>query len=107
MNAARFLQVQRENSADAEIAAKINEAREDARHGWNLRCNVCGNFGANWLPELRPGWGCLAACPEHQAAIEVEQKRHAEAMKKLTAVNFEQPGNWVQDLAERSRRKRR
>lgn len=102
MNNARFLQVQRE-TVEVEIAAKINEAREDVRQGWNLRCNVCGVFGASWLPELRPGWGCLAACPEHQAAIDAEQKRHAEAMKKLTTVSFEQPGSWVHELAARSR----
>jgi hypothetical protein len=58
--------------------------------GWNLRCNRCGGYGASWIPGMRPGWGSLALCYPHKAELVAEQGRHARAMQRLTAVNFEQ-----------------
>lgn len=47
--------------------------------------------GASWLPGMRPGWGSLALCGPCGDGLSAEQKRHADVMRALTAVNFEQP----------------
>lgn len=67
-----------------------DEARERRLPGWNLRCNRCGNYGAKWLPGMRPGWGALALCPSDEAELWAEEERHQRAMRELTAVRFEQ-----------------
>jgi hypothetical protein len=58
--------------------------------GWNLRCNRCGGYGADWIPKMRPGWGSLALCAPHAAELTAEQNRHALALRDLTVVRFEQ-----------------
>jgi hypothetical protein len=67
------------------------EAAEAGRMGWNLRCNHCGLYGAAWIPKMRPGWGSLALCYPHKAELEATQRRHAEELRALTAVRYEQP----------------
>jgi hypothetical protein len=69
---------------------------EDARAacvmGHNLRCNACGSWGADWTEQYeRPGWGCLALCPEDMRALNDEHARHAAALQELRRVRFEQP----------------
>jgi len=58
--------------------------------GWDLRCNRCGSYGAEWLPRERPGWGSLAACPTHAAEIREEHERHDSTMRELRKINFHQ-----------------
>lgn len=65
------------------------EAAAAGRMGHNLQCNRCGGYGASWIPGMRPGWRALALCYPHKAELVAEQNRHARAMEKLTAVNFE------------------
>jgi|1185.fasta_scaffold873829_2 hypothetical protein len=71
---------------------------EDARDlpsapmpGWNLRCNRCGTFGADWVPNERPGWGSLALCSADAAELAAEHRRHWRALADLRSVNYEQP----------------
>lgn len=66
------------------------EAAEAGLVGWNLRCNRCGDYGATWIPKMRPGWGSLALCYPHEKELHAVQRRHADELKKATAVNFEQ-----------------
>lgn len=66
------------------------EAAEAGLIGWNLRCNRCGGYGAQWIPEMRPGWGALALCNPHAAELSAAEHRHADEMRELTAVRFEQ-----------------
>jgi hypothetical protein len=66
------------------------EAAAAHRMGWNLRCNNCGGYGATWIPGMRPGWGALALCYPHKAELEATQRRHAQELAVLTAINFEQ-----------------
>lgn len=66
------------------------EAANAGRMGWNLRCNSCGGYGATWIPEMRPGWGALALCHPHEKELYAMQRRHADELRALTAVNFEQ-----------------
>ncbi|MDI9887330.1 MULTISPECIES: hypothetical protein [Streptomyces] len=66
------------------------EAAQAGLIGWNLRCNSCGGYGATWIPGMRPGWGALALCYPHEKALQAMQRRHAEELKALTAVHFEQ-----------------
>lgn len=70
--------------------ATAEEARAAAVLGWNLRCNRCGQYGATWIPKMRPGWGSLALCRPHAVELDAEQNRHGHAMRALVAVNFEQ-----------------
>lgn len=58
--------------------------------GWNIRCNRCGTYGATWRVGERPGWGALALCDPHWDELAAEHRRHAEALRWLRAVNFEQ-----------------
>ena len=66
------------------------EAAAAHRMGWNLRCNNCGGYGATWIPQMRPGWGSLALCHPDRKALEDMQRRHADELRTLTTVNFEQ-----------------
>lgn len=70
----------------------LDEARERCLPGWNVRCNRCGNYGADWIANERPGWGWgnLALCPPHAGELAREHARHAAALRTLRAVNFEQ-----------------
>jgi hypothetical protein len=65
------------------------EAARAHRFGWNLRCNRCGLYGAMWHAGERPGWGDLALCDPHAEELEVEHRRHRDALQVLRAVNFE------------------
>ena len=56
----------------------------------NLRCNRCGEYGASWYNNERPGWGSLALCNKHARELDDEYKRHYEALKPMRVVNFEQ-----------------
>ena len=66
------------------------EAREKYVLGWNIRCNLCGTYGAEWIRGERPGWGALALCPAHKAELLRERYRHGKEMKRLRTINFEQ-----------------
>lgn len=65
------------------------EAKERCLLGWNIRCNVCGNYGAKWIYGARPGWGALALCPEHEKEYNEMVYRHKEEIKNFTDVKFE------------------
>lgn len=58
--------------------------------GWNIRCNRCGLYGATWVPAQRSGWGSLALCYPHEEELMTVKQRHADELKAVTAVNFEQ-----------------
>lgn len=69
----------------------IEEALDFGLLGSNLRCNRCGSFGAEWIPNQRPGWGSLALCPPHRDELKTELRRHEQALRELRTVAFEQP----------------
>jgi len=71
--------------------ATADDAKAVPVSGWNLRCNRCGSFGANWIPNEQPGWRALALCPDDASELTEEHQRHIEALLALRAVNFEQP----------------
>ncbi len=56
--------------------------------GWNIRCNKCGSYGAEWRFGLLPGYG--AFCPTHTAQWNEEMRRHTAAKRDLMEVKFEQ-----------------
>lgn len=63
--------------------------------GWNIRCNVCGCYGAAWLPNARPGWGALALCPEHKADLMSLAVRHWTETRPYFRIAYEQdPNAW-------------
>ena len=68
------------------------DAKQAGISGWNLRCNRCGTYGANWRFGLgeRKGWGELALCREHGAELSAEYDRHRLELERLCAVQFEQ-----------------
>lgn len=66
------------------------EAADAHRMGWNLRCNLCGGYGATWIHGMRPGWGALALCYPHKSELEALQRHHADELAALTKINFEQ-----------------
>lgn len=71
------------------------EAKAQHLLGWNIRCNVCGSYGAKWIAKIdgntaRPGWGSLALCMFHQIRLDEEMERHKQALSEFTAINFEQ-----------------
>lgn len=68
------------------------EAKSKCLPGWNIRCNLCGSYPAEWVRGERPGWGSLALCPQHKAELIAEKDRHANEMKRLRTINFEQDG---------------
>lgn len=67
------------------------EARDAGLTGWNLRCNSCGKYGAQWVPGMRPGWGDLALCHPEAKHLAAMQARHRHELGALTTVRFEQP----------------
>lgn len=67
-----------------------DEARERNVSGWNIRCNLCGSYGAIWVPGQRSGWGSLCLCPTHRGELEAELHRHDAEMARLRTINFEQ-----------------
>lgn len=77
----------------------VEEALDFGLLGWNIRCNRCGSYGAQWLPGQRPGWGALALCPPHRDELHAEVRRHEGALRALRAVAFEQEPERV--VAER------
>lgn len=68
----------------------VEEALDAVALGWNIRCNICGNWGCTWRGSARAGWGALAVCRKHDYEFEQEEKRHNEVMAQLTKVRFEQ-----------------
>lgn len=85
----------------------MDEALDFGLTGWNLRCNRCGSYGAEWMQDQRPGWGALAACPPHRDEVRAELQRHREALARLREVNFHQPTRDEVDKQYRSYRKAR
>ena len=72
-----------------------DEARARGLPGWNIRCNPCGSYGAEWVSRIdgaaaRPGWGCLALCPPCAEALRVGTARHEAAVREMRTVRFEQ-----------------
>jgi len=67
-----------------------DEAKAKGLPGWNLRCNYCGEYPADWFESERPGWGALALCAKHGDELKKEQARHAKEMDRLRTINFEQ-----------------
>ncbi len=70
--------------------ATADEAKADQVQGWNLRCNLCGSYGADWHSNERPGWGDLALCPTHGKDLTDENRRHDTAIAELRRINYEQ-----------------
>lgn len=66
------------------------EARKLHLPGWNIRCNLCGDYGADWIPNERPGWGSLCLCDRHKQELNDERRRHNAEMRRLRTINFEQ-----------------
>ena len=66
------------------------QAKKMELSGYNIRCNLCGNYGADWISEQRPNWGCLALCEVHKNELQNEIKRHNNEMSRLRTINFEQ-----------------
>jgi hypothetical protein len=62
-------------------------ALESGVTGWNVRCNVCGAFGALWRrdPETRTATGDLAACVKCYGAIKKEIERHRKEVERHVA----------------------
>jgi hypothetical protein len=75
----------------SETAKLMRVAADAGISGWNIRCNLCGAFGASWIINARPGWGSLALCPSHKEAYEAEMSRHRGVISTLSQINFEQP----------------
>ncbi len=68
-----------------------NEARRRCLPGWNIRCNHCGSYGADWTRDgARPGWGELALCPRHMGEYAAMKERHREELECFRRVRFEQ-----------------
>ena len=68
------------------------EARNKNLIGWNLKCNLCGEYPATWneSSNSRPGWGFLALCEKHMKEYDDEEDRHRKEMYRLRKINFEQ-----------------
>lgn len=66
------------------------EARAQGLQGWNIRCNLCGEYPAGWITAARPGWGDLALCPDHAVEYKDEVMRHDREIRRLRTINFEQ-----------------
>jgi hypothetical protein len=67
-------------------------AKKAGVHGWNLRCQRCGQWGAGWYyyrPEC-PEWGDLALCGPHASALHNELRRHKDAVRDMIRENFRQ-----------------
>jgi hypothetical protein len=68
----------------------LKEAKSRCLPGWNIRCNLCGSYGAEWHLGERLGWGALALCPEHSKELCEEYRRHRYKLSRLRTINFEQ-----------------
>jgi hypothetical protein len=67
------------------------QAAELGLPGADRMCTYCGTYGATYLRHLfLAGYGVVQLCPTHEATLEVEMKRHQEAMRELTTPNFKQ-----------------
>lgn len=67
------------------------QALDAGVRGWNLRCNICGNWGASWRGDhIRSAWGALALCKKHDYEFEVEVRRHREVMAVFELIAYEQ-----------------
>ena len=67
-----------------------NEAKAKCLPGWNLRCNYCGEYPAEWIRGERPGWGALALCLNHKKELMAEHEIHNAELRRLRTINFEQ-----------------
>ena len=90
----------RDKDGGTDLIMDKEEAKAMAVRGWNLRCNVCGSYGAEWIHGERPGWGALALCPKHKAELIAEKNRHAKEMNRLRSINFEQ--DWAMAIIKQS-----
>ncbi|HTF53636.1 MAG TPA: hypothetical protein VK735_39840 [Pseudonocardia sp.] len=68
----------------------MEQAKKGGLWGWNVRCNRCGSYGAEWLDGERPGRGALALCAPHKLELRAERERHAKRIAELRAVKYEQ-----------------
>ncbi len=67
------------------------EARALGLTGWNIRCNVCGDYGAAWWHRVtRIGFGSYALCELDRVRAEQELDRHYTALEEVLKVNYEQ-----------------
>lgn len=66
------------------------EARKKALPGWNIRCNLCGEYPAKWFCNQRPDWGSLALCDRHGEELRSELEWHEAEMRRLRTINYEQ-----------------
>lgn len=80
-------------------ALTMEEALDFGLMGWNLRCTLCGSFGAEWVRGLREASGSLAFCPGHRDEWRIEQNRHSAEVTRLSAPNFTQPSSQQVDAA--------
>lgn len=71
------------------------EAKKRSLPGWNIRCNVCGNYGAKWVNVGKNSRACTRAlCPQHEKEFNEMIYRYGEDMKKFIKVQFEQEYNF-------------
>lgn len=75
-----------------EIISK-EEANKRCLIGWNIRCNFCGDYGAEWIKSARPGWGDLALCPQHEEEYQRMIRRHEKEKQRFRNVKYEQQRN--------------
>ena len=68
----------------------MREARAAFLPGWNLRCNLCGEYPANWIADMRPGIGALALCDQHRLELEKIQDDYKKSLEKFRLIKFEQ-----------------
>jgi hypothetical protein len=71
------------------------EAKAKRMPGWNIRCNQCGSYGAEWVHTIatntaRPGFGALALCPDHVKQLRKIVKDFQNEIKEFRKINFEQ-----------------
>jgi hypothetical protein len=81
------------NSGEKNMILAEKEAREGLVFGWNLRCNVCGSYGATWQDRVldkpaRPKWGALALCPFHKKRLNDTVLEFQAELSQMQVVNF-------------------
>lgn len=69
----------------------LEQAKERCLPGWNLRCNLCGSYGAGWVPKGRPGWGSLALCPRHETEYRAVMLLSDSLLARFRQVKYRQP----------------